>query len=52
MDSVFGPRNFRKEIIWKRKVGMSSSVHESNRFGTCTDTILFCAKTEDAPFHP
>ena len=31
---------------------MSSAVHESNRFGTCTDIILFYAKTEAAAFNP
>ncbi len=52
LDSVFGPTNFRNEIIWKRRVGMSSAVHESNRFGVCTDTILFYSKSEGTPFHP
>jgi site-specific DNA-methyltransferase (adenine-specific) len=52
LDAVFGPANFRDEIIWKRRVGMSSAVHESNRFGICTDTILFYAKSDEAPFYP
>jgi site-specific DNA-methyltransferase (adenine-specific) len=52
LDAVFGAQNFRNEIIWKRRVGMSSAVHESNRFGTCTDTIFFYAKTEDSLFVP
>lgn len=52
LDAVFGPVNFRNEIIWKRKLGMSSSVHKSNRFGTCTDSILFYARSEAAPFIP
>jgi site-specific DNA-methyltransferase (adenine-specific) len=52
MDATFGPKNFRNEITWKRRVGMSSAVHESNRFGTCTDIILFYAKSDDALFSP
>jgi site-specific DNA-methyltransferase (adenine-specific) len=52
MDSVFGPSNFRNEIIWKRRVGMSSAVHESNRFGICTDTILFYSESAASLFHP
>ncbi len=52
LDAVFGPTNFRNEITWKRRVGMSSAVHESNRFGVCTDIILFFAKTDDALFKP
>jgi site-specific DNA-methyltransferase (adenine-specific) len=52
LDATFGAENFRNEIVWKRRVGMSSAVHESNRFGTCTDTILFYAKTDDSLFVP
>jgi DNA modification methylase len=52
MDSVFEPENFRNEIIWKRRVGMSSAVHKSNRFGICTDTLLFYAKSKFAQFRP
>jgi site-specific DNA-methyltransferase (adenine-specific) len=52
MDAVFGPANYRNEITWKRRVGMSSAVHESNRFGIITDILLFYGKTDDAPFYP
>ncbi len=52
MDAVFGPTNYRNEITWKRRPGMSSAVHKSNRFGICTDTILFYAKSEAAGFNP
>ena len=52
LDATFGAQNFRNEITWKRRVGMSSAVHKSNRFGTCTDILLFYAKTEETPFHP
>ena len=52
LDGIFNPQNFRNEVTWKRRVGMSSAVHESNRFGTCTDIILFYAKSEDSEFHP
>lgn len=38
LDAVFGPRNFRSEIIWKR-----TSAHSDARvgYGDVTDTILF-----------
>lgn len=52
MDAIFGPRNFRNEVTWKRRVGSSSAVHESNRFGVCTDILLFYGKSEDADFVP
>jgi adenine-specific DNA-methyltransferase len=52
LDEVFGLANFRNEITWKRRVGMSSAVHESNRFGICTDVLLFYSKTELSEFEP
>lgn len=52
LDTIFGAENFRSEITWKRRVGSSSAVHESTKFGIVTDTILFCAKSEDAKFRP
>lgn len=52
LDAVFGPTNFRNEITWKRRPGTSSAVHASNRFGICTDTLLFYAKTDEAEFSP
>src|SRR5438876_300338 len=41
LDGIFGAVNFRDDIIWKRRVGMSSAVHDSNKFGVCTDILLF-----------
>ncbi len=51
-DYLFGYSNFRNEIIWKRRYGTFSTVHESNKFGSSTDAIFFYVKTKDAPFHP
>src|SRR6267142_2644289 len=39
LDQILGENNFQAEIVWKRRVGMSSAVHESKRFGICTDYI-------------
>jgi len=50
LDTIFGIQNFRNEITWKRRVGMSSAVHDANRFGVCTDIILFYAKSQKAEF--
>ena len=52
MDAVFGKVNFRNEITWKRRHGFSSAVHKSNRFGICTDIVLFFAASNAAPFRP
>ncbi len=37
MDAVFGKRNFRNEIIWKR----NSSHNDSKAFGRVVDSLLF-----------
>jgi site-specific DNA-methyltransferase (adenine-specific) len=43
LDAVFGPENFRSEIIWKRTSAHSSS----KRWGPVHDVILFCSKSSD-----
>jgi len=52
MDAVLGPQNFRNEIIWKRRYGSFSTVHESSKFGNCTDIILFYARNARQYFAP
>lgn len=42
LDTIFGPQNFRNEIIWKRSHGHNSA----NRYGSNHDSILFYSKTE------
>ena len=37
MDAIYGPRNFRAEITWKR----TSAHNDSRTFGNVTDIILF-----------
>jgi site-specific DNA-methyltransferase (adenine-specific) len=41
LDAVFGPKNFRNEIIWKRSHGHNSA----GRYGSNHDTILFYARS-------
>ncbi len=46
MDAVFGPDNFRNEIVWKR-----FNFHaDAKRFGKVTDRLLFYSKTSDFMF--
>jgi len=52
MDAIFGRENYRNEITWKRRHGFSSAVHRSNRFGICTDIVLFFAASSAAEFTP
>ena len=49
LDAVFGPRNFRSEIVWRR-----SSAHNklSQQFGPIHDIILFYSKGDELQFHP
>ena len=49
LDSVFGNRNFRSEIVWRR-----SNAHNktSKQYGPIHDTLLFYSKGNDFPFNP
>lgn len=51
LDEIFSKDQFRNDITWKRRVGMSSAVHDSNQFGVCTDTILFYGKSDESKFN-
>lgn len=51
MDAVFGPFNFRNEIIWKRKAGRGETNRAARRFGVSTDSILFFARSSAAQFN-
>lgn len=42
LDSVFGPRNFRNEIVWKRFSGKN----DSNRYGRSHDVIFLYTKSQ------
>ncbi len=43
LDAVFGPQQFRNEIIWKR-----TSAHSgASRYGPVHDSILFYSKTDE-----
>jgi site-specific DNA-methyltransferase (adenine-specific) len=43
MDAVFGPENFRNEVVWKRTHAHGSS----KRYGPIHDIILFYARSDD-----
>jgi site-specific DNA-methyltransferase (adenine-specific) len=48
MDSVYGPTNFRNEIVWKR---FSSHGNVYNRYGRIHDIILFYSNTHHATWN-
>ena len=42
LDMIFGPENFRNEVIWKRSHGHNSA----NKYGSNHDVLLFYTKSE------
>ena len=42
LDGVFGPTNFRSEIVWRR----TGSHNKANRWGPIHDTIFYFTKTD------
>jgi site-specific DNA-methyltransferase (adenine-specific) len=48
LDAIFGPENFRNEIVWKRT---SSHNDARRRFGVQNDSILVFSKTDGATFN-
>jgi site-specific DNA-methyltransferase (adenine-specific) len=51
LDEVFGYKNFRNEIIWRRKIG-SNATSAPRRLPCNTDTILFYTKSDKYEFTP
>ncbi|MBQ6143370.1 MAG: site-specific DNA-methyltransferase [Clostridia bacterium] len=49
MDDIFGPSNFRNEIVWCYRTSLRSS---AKSFGRDHDTILFYSKTDQHVIHP
>lgn len=48
-DEIFGPENFRNEIIWCYRTSLRSS---NKSFGRDHDTILFYSKSSQHDIHP
>ena len=48
LDSIFGPKNFQNEIVWKRTTAHS----DSKRFGANTDRLLFYTKGRSWTWNP
>ena len=51
-DSVFGPRNFRNEIIWKRSSAHSDTKQGAKSPGRIHDTLLFYTNSERWTWNP
>ena len=50
LDTIFGPRNYRSQIVWKRNYTKKGSQYEMTRLANNTDIILFYAKSDRASF--
>jgi len=47
MDAVFGPKNFRNEVVWRYSWG----VHTDKRWNRKHDILLFYTKSNNFPFN-
>ncbi len=48
LDAIFDPRNFRNEVIWKRRTGFMGTY---NKFGVITDSLFIYAKGDHYTFN-
>jgi len=46
MDSIFGDKKFRNEVIWKRTSHPKGSQFKDKKYGVYTDSILFYTKSK------
>jgi DNA modification methylase len=51
MDAIFGPTNFRNEVIWQRTTAHSDAKQGAKHYGRVHDTLLFYLKSEHATFN-
>lgn len=47
LDAVFGPTNFRNEVVWKR----TSAHNDSHRYGRIHDILLYYVRSDRATFN-
>ncbi|HEY3780201.1 MAG TPA: site-specific DNA-methyltransferase [Fimbriimonadaceae bacterium] len=51
LDVIFGPENFRNEVIWKRTTAHGDAKQGSKHFGRIHDTIFRYTKTDQAKWN-
>ena len=53
MDAIFGRKNYRSEITWKRATStQKGSQHQSKRWGNNADIIFYYAASSSTPLSP
>ena len=49
LDGVFGPQNFRNEVVWLRSKNPKGSQHVNTKYSPHTDSLLYYVKSPAAP---
>jgi DNA modification methylase len=52
MDGIFGPSNFRSEIIWKRSTAHSDTKQGRRQYGSIHDTLFFYTRGSEWTWNP
>jgi len=52
LDQIFGPANFRNEIVWKRTTSHGDWKQGARHFGRVHDHLLFYSKTNNPTWSP
>lgn len=52
LDAIFGAKNYRNEIIWKRTSAHNDTAQGLKRYGRNHDVIYFYTKTRDTTWNP
>jgi len=52
LDQIFGPTNFRNEIVWKRTTSHGDWKQGAKHFGRVHDYLLFYSKTDNPTWNP
>lgn len=52
LDKIFGRRNFRNEIVWRRHNAHNDTKQGSKSFGRIHDVILFYSKSKNYKWNP
>jgi DNA modification methylase len=52
LDAIFGPINFRNEIVWKRSSAHSDTKQGRRQYGRIHDLLLFYTRSDDWTWNP
>lgn len=52
MDAIFGCKNFRNDIVWRRTEGAKKSQHDPKKWGRSKDNILYYVKSSSVTVRP